>query len=650
MDKEKINILIIEDNPGDVELISYMLAEDNDIAFNVNHCSKLSEGIENLKKVKPDIVLLDLGLPDSVGLNTFEKLHSEASHVPVIIMTGLEDKATVTRAVKLGAQDYLIKGEFESNLLTRSIRYSIERKKTESSLIEREEQSRAMFEQAAVGMAQVRPDGTWIKANGKLCSILGYSYDEMLHKTFQEMTYPEDLPLDVKLMNEVLEGKRQNYTIEKRYIKKDQSLVWTNLTVSLVRDVYSRPKYFISVIEDISERKRVETLLKETTDRLSTIFKEIPSSLSISTLDEGRYMEVNDAFEHISGFSRNEAIGKTSIELGILNSQTREKIKREVIKEGAVRNFEININRKQGDSITGLFAGRVINVNGSPALLSIITDVTERRKADEQIRKYLYELQINKEILERNAKELSELNASKDKLFSVVAHDLRSPFSSLLGFSEFLTQNIDELSDDEIKDFSLRIYNSLKKVLKLVENLLEWARLQSGKFEFTPIDFELGELIRDVIDINQVTSARKNIQVVFNDNNDHINVYADKNGIETVIRNLLSNAIKFSEHDSKVEIAINCYSSHAEVSIKDYGIGISSEDITKLFKIDSNYTRPGTAKEKGTGLGLILCREFVEKNGGKIWVESQPGSGSTFRFTIPKKNNFKQSSLKQTSH
>ncbi|MGE5683269.1 MAG: PAS domain S-box protein [Bacillota bacterium] len=650
MDKEKINILIIEDNPGDVELISYMLAEDNDIAFNVNHCSKLSEGIENLKKVKPDIVLLDLGLPDSVGLNTFEKLHSEASHVPVIIMTGLEDKATVTRAVKLGAQDYLIKGEFESNLLTRSIRYSIERKKTESSLIEREEQSRAMFEQAAVGMAQVRPDGTWIKANGKLCSILGYSYDEMLHKTFQEMTYPEDLPLDVKLMNEVLEGKRQNYTIEKRYIKKDQSLVWTNLTVSLVRDVYSRPKYFISVIEDISERKRVETLLKETTDRLSTIFKEIPSSLSISTLDEGRYMEVNDAFEHISGFSRNEAIGKTSIELGILNSQTREKIKREVIKEGAVRNFEININRKQGDSITGLFAGRVINVNGSPALLSIITDVTERRKADEQIRKYLYELQINKEILERNAKELSELNASKDKLFSVVAHDLRSPFSSLLGFSEFLTQNIDELSDDEIKDFSLRIYNSLKKVLKLVENLLEWARLQSGKFEFTPIDFELGELIRDVIDINQVTSARKNIQVVFNDNNDHINVYADKNSIETVIRNLLSNAIKFSEHDSKVEIAINCYSSHAEVSIKDYGIGISSEDITKLFKIDSNYTRPGTAKEKGTGLGLILCREFVEKNGGKIWVESQPGSGSTFRFTIPKKNNFKQSSLKQTSH
>lgn len=650
MDKEKINILIIEDNPGDVELISYMLAEDNDIAFNVNHCSKLSEGIENLKKVKPDIVLLDLGLPDSVGLNTFEKLHSEASHVPVIIMTGLEDKATVTRAVKLGAQDYLIKGEFESNLLTRSIRYSIERKKTESSLIEREEQSRAMFEQAAVGMAQVRPDGTWIKANGKLCSILGYSYDEMLHKTFQEMTYPEDLPLDVKLMNEVLEGKRQNYTIEKRYIKKDQALVWTNLTVSLVRDVYSRPKYFISVIEDISERKRVETLLKETTDRLSTIFKEIPSSLSISTLDEGRYMEVNDAFEHISGFSRNEAIGKTSIELGILNSQTREKIKKEVIKEGAVRNFEININRKQGDSITGLFAGRVINVNGSPALLSIITDVTERRKADEQIRKYLYELQINKEILERNAKELSELNASKDKLFSVVAHDLRSPFSSLLGFSEFLTQNIDELSDDEIKDFSLRIYNSLKKVLKLVENLLEWARLQSGKFEFTPIDFELGELIRDVIDINQVTSARKNIQVVFNDNNDHINVYADKNSIETVIRNLLSNAIKFSEHDSKVEIAINCYSSHAEVSIKDYGIGISSEDITKLFKIDSNYTRPGTAKEKGTGLGLILCREFVEKNGGKIWVESQPGSGSTFRFTIPKKNNFKQSSLKQTSH
>jgi PAS domain S-box-containing protein len=550
-------------------------------------------------------------------------------------MTGLEDKRTVTRAVKLGAQDYLVKGEFEANLLTKSISYAIERKKTESRLKEREEQFRATFEQAGVGMAQVLPDGKWIKANSKLCSILGYQYDELLTKTFQEITYSEDLTNDLNYMNEVLSNKRQGYSMEKRYIRKDGTIVWANLTVSLIRDISGNPKYFIAIIEDISERKRVETLLKETTDRLSTIFKEIPSSLSINDLETGRYIEVNDAFEHITGFNRAEAIGKTSTELGILDGLIRERIRREVISHGAIRNFEINVNRKSGDKITGLFAGRVINVNGSPALLSIITDITERRKAVEQIRRYLYELQINKEILERNAKELSELNANKDKLFSIVAHDLRSPFSALLGFSEFMTHNIDELSSDEIKDFSNRIHSSLKKVLKLVENLLEWARLQSGKFEFTPTGFDICELIQEVIDINQVNAARKNIDVNYY-NSEPVNAFADKNSIETVLRNLLSNAIKFSNQESKIDINLNSNSTHIEVSVKDYGVGISSEDVNRLFKIDSNYTTPGTAKEKGTGLGLILCKEFVEKNGGRIWVESHPGKGSTFKFTVPK--------------
>ncbi|MGE5410090.1 MAG: ATP-binding protein, partial [Clostridiales bacterium] len=384
------------------------------------------------------------------------------------------------------------------------------------------------------------------------------------------------------------------------------------------------------------ERKRVEILLKESTERLSMIFKEIPSALSISSIENDTYLEINDAFEHITGYKREEVIDRSSVQLGILDSVIRNRIIKEVTAHGAIRNFELNIHRKTGDTITGLFAGRIINVNGVPSLLSIITDVTERRKAIEQIRKYLYELQINKEILERNSKELSELNASKDKLFSILAHDLRNPFSSLLGFSEFLSQNIDELSTDEIREFSGRIYSSLKKVLKLVENLLDWSRLQSGKFEFTPSGFDLCELIVEAIDVNQVSSAKKNIKVGFL-NNSTVSVYADKNSIATVLRNLLSNAIKFSHHDSRIEVFLKDNSKDVEVSVKDFGLGISKENLEKLFKLDSSYTKQGTDMEKGTGLGLILCKEFVEKNGGKIWVESEIDKGSTFKFTIPKK-------------
>ena len=263
--------------------------------------------------------------------------------------------------------------------------------------------------------------------------------------------------------------------------------------------------------------------------------------------------------------------------------------------------------------------------------------------------RFVEELQFNKELMEENANEfarlnemlgesesrLTELNASKDKFFSIISHDLRSPFTSIIGFAEVMLEDINTLSQEEIKEFTNSIYKSSKNIQNLLENLLQWSRVQTGRIELNPINFDLNSLINDVIALYHVNAARKKISLVNKVENQYY-VKADKFMIDTLLRNLVSNSIKFTNQGGEIKIIVDdSLEGRLLVTISDNGVGINEETIEKLFKIDSHVTTKGTEKEKGTGLGLILCKEFVEKNNGKIWVESKIGKGSDFKFTLP---------------
>ncbi len=229
---------------------------------------------------------------------------------------------------------------------------------------------------------------------------------------------------------------------------------------------------------------------------------------------------------------------------------------------------------------------------------------------------------------------LTHANAMKDKFFSIIAHDLRNPFNHLLGFSELLLERFDELSDERKKEFITNIYNSSQNVYKLLENLLSWSRLQLGKFEWNPGFFSLKEVVDETLDLLNHQAANKNITLA-SGLDDQTTVYADADMIKTVVRNLVSNAIKFSNEGGKIQLNTAVKENMLCLMVDDKGVGLSTEDCEKLFKIDAHFTRYGTSSESGSGLGLILCREFVEKNGGKIEVESAIGKGSVFKFTIP---------------
>lgn len=261
------------------------------------------------------------------------------------------------------------------------------------------------------------------------------------------------------------------------------------------------------------------------------------------------------------------------------------------------------------------------------------------------IQKYISEIKyahrLEKEVILRTAElkkseeELLQLNAMKDKFFSIVAHDLKSPFQGLLGISNILAVDHDELDDEEVKTISSEIYKTTKNLYTLIDQLLDWARLQTNRMECNIEKLELQTIVIDVFNLISQNAGEKSIEIQ-NRVNDDVFVLADERMLNSIFSNLISNAIKFTVRGGKIAISSIYKNNLVEICINDTGVGIDKEKIDKLFRIDQSYTSNGTEGEIGTGLGLILCREMVNKLGGDIWVISEKGKGSSFYFTLPK--------------
>ncbi len=239
----------------------------------------------------------------------------------------------------------------------------------------------------------------------------------------------------------------------------------------------------------------------------------------------------------------------------------------------------------------------------------------------------------NDEVKEKNLT-LSNLNATKDKFFSIISHDLKGPLNSLTSFSGLLINHLDSLSKEEIQMLAKDLDKSLKNLFVLLENLLEWSRSQTGNIEFKPVAFDLAAVLQQNKELLNTQAQNKNITIL-SETTDEVIVHAHQQSVNTVVRNLISNAIKFTPESGVIALTLQRANNEVQVSISDTGVGMSKEVIDKLFKIETKHSTQGTANEKGTGLGLILCKEFIEKNGGRIWVKSEIGKGSVFSFTLP---------------
>ncbi len=289
-----------------------------------------------------------------------------------------------------------------------------------------------------------------------------------------------------------------------------------------------------------------------------------------------------------------------------------------------------------------------IVINNTYSTFIVLNDKTDSSKDLQEMNKYIEDLHAKEDALEDNAFELiqlnikleesenslREVNANKDKFFSIVAHDLKSPFVGLLGITEMLDTDYDEFEEKEKRELIRSLYEISKNTFELLEGLLEWARAKQGRMDYNPEMFNLFQLTDSLANLLRANTFKKEI-ALHNSVDVNAMVYGDREMISTVLRNLLANAIKFTPHHGIINISAEIENNLMKVSVRDSGIGISQENIEKLFRIDVNHTTLGTNNEKGTGLGLILCQELIEKHGTNIWVESELDKGSQFIFTLP---------------
>ncbi|MEW6653234.1 MAG: HAMP domain-containing sensor histidine kinase [Bacteroidota bacterium] len=264
-------------------------------------------------------------------------------------------------------------------------------------------------------------------------------------------------------------------------------------------------------------------------------------------------------------------------------------------------------------------------------------EVEEIKDIWDSYQKLLLSFKESEEEITKKNDELKEMNEAKDKFFSIISHDLRSPFQGLLGISNYLVEEFDSLSKEEFKEMVVSLNEALHTQFKFLDDLLSWSRIQSGKMVFEPIQLNLYSETEKVLRLFETNIKNKKVEILININS-KLCVEADGDMLSLLLRNIISNAIKFTHINGTIEITAFTEDNMVLVVISDSGVGIAEENIPKLFRIDVQFTTHGTAKESGNGLGLVLCKEIVEKHGGNIWVESQVNNGTQFYFTLPQKS------------
>jgi PAS domain S-box-containing protein len=489
----------------------------------------------------------------------------------------------------------------------------------EARLKESEARFRRTFELAGSGMAHIGMDRRFIRVNRRLCGILGYSEAEMLELTGRQISHPDDLDIINEQRPALHSGEIDAVRLEKRYLRKDGAVVWVKFSMTLERDADGKPLYEIAVYDDITAQRDTEARLKESEARFRQTFELAASG--ICHVVDGRFVRVNKSLCEILGYSEKELLGKTVKEVSHPEDRDVTDAERARIRAGEIDSarFEKRYVRADGRVVWADVAIALVrDVFGMPMYeIAVFDDITERKQAEAA--------------LHAAHEELKRSNAELEQFAYVASHDLQEPLRMVASYTQLLGRRYAGKLDKDAHEFMSYIVDGATRMKQLIEDLLAYSRVGTKGQDFKPVALE-APLRRALFNL-RAGIEEAGAAVTY----DPLpTVQGDEVQLGQLLQNLVGNSLKFrSSSVPRIHIGVSEKNSEYQIEVRDNGIGIEPQYYERIFMVFQRLHNKG--EYPGTGIGLAICKKVVERHGGRIWVESRAGEGSSFYFTLIKR-------------
>lgn len=613
-----IHVLLVEDNPGDSRLIFEMLRAVSTQAFDLEQVDRLEPALARLGQAGVDVVLLDLGLPDSSGLETFMRARGEAPGHPIVVISGLDDERLALEAVRSGAQDYLVKGRIEGQLLARVLRYAIERKRSEETLRASESHYRAILEHIADAVFVADPDGRFIDVNPRACELTGYTREELLQLTTAD-TYPQKQRERARArLRELRSGAEPRY--ERPLRRKDGGEIMVEVSARSLPD-----GRLLATLRDVTERNLNEQALRESEARFRQLAEHIREAFFVVDIQEQRTVYISPTWSEIWGRPLSEGYARPEAWMEAVHPEDRPRLiaGRQQLARGEPNIDTFRVVRPDGS--VRWVRGRAFPIRNEKGEVYRIAGVSE-------------------DITELKQTELQLLQAQKmeavGRLAGGVAHDFNNLLTVIMSYSDLLAEGFAEGSHERADLAEIRKAGA--QAASLTNQLLAFSRQQM----LEPIVLDLNDLLTDVRKMLQRVIG-EDVELALRLTPDIGNVRADPGRLQQVVMNLAVNSRdamptggKLTIETAKVELTQEYADAHQTVvpgvyvmmAVTDSGIGMDAETQARVF--EPFYTTK--EKGRGTGLGLSTVYGIVKQSGGFIWLYSEPGQGTTFKIYLPR--------------